>query len=98
MQTAKEVKPFIVAAYFTIGKSSHPSLLARPVLAPNSSSTFSPVPLKPSVSAPKSSVGNGQSPTADVKAFITPTISSILLIGNPPLTAAYAATGFDDVT
>src|SRR5665647_3755356 len=92
--TAKLVSPETLAADFNITRSSHPHLLALPVVTPNSkpfSRIHSPVSFS-------SSVGNGPFPTLVVYALATPTALVIIVGPIPAPVHTPPAIVFDEVT
>tara|TARA_A100001015_G_scaffold244606_1_gene280192 strand:- start:177 stop:980 length:804 start_codon:yes stop_codon:yes gene_type:complete len=68
------IKAFVLTAWRTCTRSSHPTLLGRPVVVPYSP----PLSLSVSASTPLSSEGRGDCPTLLGYAFVTPIILFIL--------------------
>ena len=88
------VTPLILIAYLSDTRSIHPTLLALPVVAPNSCPTLAicfPVSLN-------NSVGNGPLPTRVVYALKIPKTSFILFGAIPKPVQAPAAVVVEEVT
>ncbi len=88
------VTPLILTAYFKATRSSHPHLLALPVVAPTSlpeDCSFAP-------SSSNNSVGKGPLPTLVTYALNIPIICSNLFPGIPRPVLIPPAVQFEDVT
>src|SRR5690242_5168908 len=92
------VSPLTRTALRNITPSSQPQRRGRPVVVPNSSHGFSPVPRSRSAIGPSSSVGNGPPPTRVLNAFATPTTRSTYFGPKPSPVSAPPAVGDELVT
>src|SRR3954468_24925973 len=92
--SARPSRPLMRAAYRTATASNQPHRRGRPVTAPYSL----PLSRRRLPRSPKSSVGNGPSPTRVVYAFTTPTTRPTAFGGTPRPVHTPPTDAFEEVT